>query len=677
MIEQFEPVRVDADHVRFADGVTFHVREGFIDQNPGGDTACGCQRTERSEPVFQIQRYREPVPQLQLSLTDACNMGCTYCSFRDRVHADGKPVSMPLDTALRAVDFYKREVADSGTGYGRIDFGLAGETMLVRHMHDQVHRLIEDGLEDTDLAIVWSGPNVTNATLSTSDELAATLGAPQDISLDGPKEVHDRVRFYTNDRGGTYDDVRSVLDKVLAREPGFGVSAVLTAYCTDFAGIFSHLFDEVGVRNIYMKPVNAKHELDYALNAETLPAFQQGYLDLVEHILSHSPQGILDRLLALSPEDYFMRFLYRVKDRTVQVYRCGAAKSGAYVDTNGNLYACAHFIGKSGWAIGNIDSGFDEEKRREFTEMTVDTRPACQGCFARYVCGGGCHYQAVLANNDVSRPDEVKCELIRFMTRLAIRLVDLLRKDYPEVLAALPRPYGLDPDLAAAPPETVYRPTGRLRVSAAPAPVALDHPRRVHGAFRPESPVVLTSRMGGGRLTFDIEGAQPETVEAVRVWFQPYGEGGLTLGDLTVRGPSNSGVQLRLTRDGAERLETPEARFRRVPYSTESWALAQNIQLEFTDAAMSATIDVRDIAGVGTAPEAETPSLGVNIQVDLRGGGTLALTGYEPFVDLPVDAEGFLELSGPEADSMSAGEEGWPTGLLPLGRWAGLQPNVC
>ncbi|GAA4263456.1 radical SAM/SPASM domain-containing protein [Dactylosporangium darangshiense] len=674
MVEQLVETHADAGHVRFGDGVVFHVRSGEVDQDA---TECKCGQPE---PIFQITRYREPVPQLQLSLTDVCNMGCTYCSFRDRVHADGKPVTMPLETARRAIDFYGRQVVGAGAGYGRIDFGLAGETMLVRHLHDQVQRLIEDGLAASDVAIVWSGPNVTNATLSMSDKLAATLGAPQDISIDGPRDVHDRVRFYTNDRGGTYDDVRSVLDQVLQRHPGMGVSAVLTAYCTDFARIFSHLFDEIGARNIYMKPVNARHDVDYALNAETLPVFQEGYRALVEHILAHPPQGILDRLLALSPEDYFMRFVYRVKDRTVQTYRCGAGKSGAYVDTNGNLYACAHFIGKSGWHIGHVDTGFDEEKRRHFTEMTVDTRPACQGCYARYVCGGGCHYQAVLANNDISRPDEVKCELIRFLTRLAVRLVATLQQMHPQVLAALPTPYGIDPGLATAPAETAYRPTGRLCVSDTldiPAPIALDHAGRVRGALRPEASLGLTSRMHDGRLTLYVDSAALDIVEAVRVWLQPYGESGLTLGDLPVRGPSNSGRLLRLTRHGAEWLDTPGDRFRRVPHPEESWISAPDVALEFGPASIRATIDVRALVDAEAPVGVEAPTVGVNVLVDLRSGGTLLLARYEPFVDLPVNAEGFLELAGPEADALAGGDAGWPDGLLPLGRWTGLQPNVC
>ncbi|MFJ8476494.1 radical SAM protein [Kitasatospora sp. NPDC094011] len=312
----------DALHVSFADGYVFHVRGGQITA-PNQPCPCG-----DLEPVHQITAYREAYPQAQLSLTDTCNMGCSYCSFRDRVHADGKPVTIPLETVMQGLATHRKRLVEEDARYSRVDFGLAGETMLVRHMHDQVHAMVEEGLADSPVSVVWAGPMVTNATLSMTPELADKLGPPQDISLDGPKDVHDRVRFYTNGRGGTYDHVRSVLDRVLARHPDMGVSAVLTAYCTDFTAIFRHLFEDVGARNIYMKPVNATYDKEYALNAKTLPRFRQGYSDLVEHILAQPPEGILARLLALNSEDFFMRFFYRVKDRAAQVYRCGAGKSG-------------------------------------------------------------------------------------------------------------------------------------------------------------------------------------------------------------------------------------------------------------------------------------------------------------------------------------------------------------
>lgn len=665
-----QPVDSDPDHITYADGHVFHTLTGEV-TSPGKGCGCG-----DPEPVHQITSYREAVPQLQISLTDACNMGCTYCSFRDRVHADDKPVTMPLEIARRGIAAFRDRVVAEDERYGRIDFGLAGETMLVRHMHEEVHRLIEEGLADTPLAVVWNGPMVTNATLSMSADLAETIGPPQDISIDGPKDVHDRVRFYTNGRGGTYDDVRFVLDKVLAKHPDMGVSSVLTAYCTDFAMIFQHLFEDIGARNLYMKPVNATHDEDYALNVETLPAFERGYAELIEHILSHDAQGILDRLLALNSEDYFMRFFYRVKDRMAQIYRCGAGKSGVYLDTNGRLYPCAHFIGKSGWHIGHASTGIDEAKRQQYLDLAVDTREPCRSCAARYVCGGGCHYQAVLANGDIRDPDPVKCDLIRFLTNLAVRLVVHLRERHPDVLDALPAAYGIDSRAVTMPAETPYAPVGRLRVAESARRIEVGGPGRVRGGLAQASGLTVHLEVAGAHLNAIIRSPEdPDLVEAVRLWVQPLGGEAFTMRDLAVRKPGDSGDLIRLTRAGATKRAASTARFPRVPYEPLQWGAAGGVDLDWQAG------EIR--VGVQLGDELTSQALvGLNFFVDLRGGGWTALALHEPFLAVDLSVDGVLTVDGPEDPSTDAlptevvnGQ--LPSALVPLGRWTGLQANVC
>ncbi|MEU8926224.1 SPASM domain-containing protein [Kitasatospora sp. NPDC048545] len=658
----------DAAHISFADGYVFHVRGGQITA-PG--EPCPCVGLEA---VHQVTAYREAYPQSQLSLTDQCNMACTYCSFRDRVHADGKPVTIPLETVVQGLATHRKRLGEENARYSRIDFGLAGETMLVRHMHEEVQALVEEGLATSPVSVVWAGPMVTNATLSMTAELADRLGPPQDISLDGPKDVHDRVRFYTGDRGGTYDHVRPVLDQVLARHPDMGVSAVLTAYCTDFVAIFRHLFEDVGARNIYMKPVNATHDKDYALNAATLPAFRRGYADLVEHILGQPPEGILARLLALNSEDFFMRYFYRVKDRAAQVYRCGAGKSGTYLDTNGNLYPCAHFIGKSGWHIGHASTGVEDSERSRYLNLVVDDRDGCSTCPSRYVCGGGCYYQAVLANGDITKPDDVKCDLIRFLTDLAVRLVITLREKHPEVLDALPAPYGLTDEALTAPPEADYVPAARLHATSGneDAVLPLVGPGRLRGGL--VNPEGLRARLSldDGHLAVRLDfGGTPSIVRAVRVRLQPLGSGTFTLHDLAAQQwPGEQ--QLSCSRDGAQWLQAPTARFRRVPHPDPIWEDAVDVDLSWTPQQVRLTVPL---------PAQElVAELGVNVFVDFEDGGWTALTLHEPFALLDRSRAGVLRLSGPEAPvhPEAASVNGrMPAGLTPIGRWAGLQGNTC
>ncbi|UES60274.1 SPASM domain-containing protein (plasmid) [Roseibium aggregatum] len=408
-------------------------------------------------------RYREPTPQLQISMTDACNLNCSYCSFRDRVHSDGKPVNMPDATAKRAIEFFSQNIPTHYTS-ARIDFGLAGEPLLRQSKHEDLISAVEAEFMTGNFEAVWTGTNTTNATLLKDDPELSLFGPPMDISIDGPKEVHDRHRRYVNG-SGSFDDVAAIAKKALAKYPTTSCSTVLTADCPDFLGIFRFLTEEIGFSDVYMKPVNSDRTVSYGLNQVTLEVFKAGYTELIEYIMTLDDTSKLAALLKFNSDDYFMRFFRRLKHGAKEIYRCGAGKSGLFVDTNGRLYPCAHFIGKTGWHIGTLDDGLYNDKTKEYFSLTVDSREPCKSCWARYLCGGGCYYQAVLANGRLDEPDEVKCDLIRHLCTLAAKLLENLSLDSPQVFHALPASFCLPDDYLEAQPEDIYRPKS-LAVSA-------------------------------------------------------------------------------------------------------------------------------------------------------------------------------------------------------------------
>jgi radical SAM protein with 4Fe4S-binding SPASM domain len=457
-----------------------------------------------------------------------------------------------------------------------------------------------------------------------------------------------------------------------------GVSSVLTAYCTDFVRIFSHLYDEVGARNIYMKPVNATHDKAWALNAASLPAFKAGYSALVDDILSREPDDMLARLLALNPEDYFMRFVYRVKDRAVQTYRCGAAKSGSYVDTDGQLYACAHFIGKQGWSIGDVATGVRPAIAQAFQEMTVDSRPGCNRCAARYVCGGGCHYQAVLANEDVAEPDHVKCELIRHLTKLAVRLVATLAQEHPDVLSALPCPWVLPAASAAFAADEPYVPVGRLE-PAGLSSTRIGGPGRVRdGLARHACSPLLSTLSEDDIATFEMPSISWEQVDELRLWILSSTQvDSFLMRDLLVSPTSMLGDLVRVEREAAHVRVADEARFRRVPPAAARWDPTDVARVVSSESAIVIAVDL-------SRYRQDRSPVGLNLTVDFAAGGWTSLALHEPFILIPsVDRATSLDLRGPdELPKAPHGGRGsvWdatPAGFIPLGRWAGLQPNVC
>lgn len=672
---------------RVGKDVVFFVRSGLVAHGQSAVEAARGRDGAASVPASG-PAYREDAPQLQISMTDACNMSCSYCSFRAREGA-GKPVNMKLFTALRAIDVFREQV-DKQVLAARIDFGLAGEPMLRHKTHGTLVDHIREVFDDRPDMVVWAGTNTTNGTLFTRPEAVGEIAPPMDVSIDGPEHVHNRFRTYVDGRG-TFDDVVQVAGAALRKHPGIGCSAVLTAAHTDFTEIFRFLHEELGFRNIYMKPVNAEPHVTYALNRATLPAFERGYTELIDYLVSLEPERKLAALLSLNRDDYFMRFFYRVKERAHEVYRCGAGKSGMFVDTNGKLYACAHFMGKPGWHIGTLEEGVEERHRRQFLEMRVDDREPCRSCWARYLCGGGCYYQAVLANGDISKPDEAKCDLIRHLAELSVRLLTHLALDAPEVLSALPSPYFVGRQMLGRTPEARYLPAARAAASPRAEGGRVGEPLRLTAGYR------LEGALPDGVVPVEVAGGV--TMEALRIevrsgeaWQGPLV---LTLmdlertpfrmADLRLHRRTSPGIVLKVEPGGGEGGARPVLRqvradpppVRRIPFVPEGW-----VEIAGAEARETAPGVVEVLLPLPAL--LERPSwrrLGFNAELRLPGGGRAVLVRHEPFCLLDSRIAGPFRLRGGEFsdEAATAGLLNEPpvAGFEPLTRWHGVQSNTC
>jgi uncharacterized protein len=92
---------------------------------------------------------------------------------------------------------------------------------------------------------------------------------------------------------------------------------------------------------------------------------------------------------------------------THRPYPCGAGAGYFGVSAEGGLFACHRFVDDPAGALGDIVSGPDREaQRRWLAERVVDRQEPCRSCWARYLCGGGCHHEVIHRG----RP---ACDLIR------------------------------------------------------------------------------------------------------------------------------------------------------------------------------------------------------------------------------------------------------------------------
>ena len=73
--------------------------------------------------------------------------------------------------------------------------------------------------------------------------------------------------------------------------------------------------------------------------------------------------------------------------------------------------------------MGNVyDGSFNMDISGTFAKQNIYTRPACRQCWARFYCSGGCSASNLLVNGDITKSNEVACEMERKRLECAIAL---------------------------------------------------------------------------------------------------------------------------------------------------------------------------------------------------------------------------------------------------------------
>ena len=99
-----------------------------------------------------------------------------------------------------------------------------------------------------------------------------------------------------------------------------------------------------------------------------------------------------------------MREIHRGTHRP---YPCGAGAGYLGVSADGELAACHRFVGDEDGAMGSLAEGVDPARQAEWlAERHVHRQEPCRSCWARYLCGGGCHHE-------VMRRGRPACDYIR------------------------------------------------------------------------------------------------------------------------------------------------------------------------------------------------------------------------------------------------------------------------
>ena len=107
---------------------------------------------------------------------------------------------------------------------------------------------------------------------------------------------------------------------------------------------------------------------------------------------------------------------------------CGSAASYVSVSARGEYFTCHRTIDDPRFALGNTATGLSQNRRENFLRSRhVDRQEPCRSCWARYLCGGGCHAEVLSAGRS-------GCDYIRGWLEYCLRFYDRTLRQFPALL---------------------------------------------------------------------------------------------------------------------------------------------------------------------------------------------------------------------------------------------------
>lgn len=365
------------------------------------------------EYIRDFKQRSTVVKALCLHIAHDCNLACKYC-FAEEGEYKGHRELMSYEVGKQAIDFL---IANSGKRRNlEIDF-FGGEPLMNFQV---VKDLVAYGrsLEEANNK-KFRFTLTTNGVLLNDDimEFANKEMSNVVLSIDGRKEVNDRMRPSRNGKG-SYDLIVPRYQKLAEsrNQTNYYVRGTFTHNNLDFSEDVKHLAD-LGFKQISVEPVVALPEDAYSITEEDLPKLFEEYDKLAQLILEYKKEG----------KDFnFFHFMIDLSGGPCVAKRlsgCGSGTEYLAVTPWGDLYPCHQFVGEAEFLMGNVYEGVKTpELRDEFKLCNVYSKEKCKNCFAKFYCSGGCSANSFKFHGDINNTYDIGCELMKKRVECSIMI---------------------------------------------------------------------------------------------------------------------------------------------------------------------------------------------------------------------------------------------------------------
>ena len=372
-----------------------------------------------TEDIYEpfVEKFKEKrqtvVKALCLHIAHDCNLACKYC-FAEEGEYHGRRALMSFEVGKKALDFL---VANSGNRVNlEVDF-FGGEPLM---NWDVVKQLVAYGRS-------LEKPNnkkfrftlTTNGVLL-NDEVMECVNKEMSnvvLSLDGRKEVNDRMRPFRTGKG-SYDLIVPKFQKLAEsrNQTNYYIRGTFTRNNLDFSEDVKH-FADLGFKQMSIEPVVGPEEDPYSIREQDLPQIMEEYDKLALEYIDRYKKGNGFNFF------HFMIDLTQGPCVYKRLSGCGSGTEYLAVTPWGDFYPCHQFVGNEDFLMGNVDEGIIKpEIVKEFGNCNVYSKEKCKNCFAKFYCSGGCAANSYNFHGTINDAYDIGCEMQRKRVECSIMI---------------------------------------------------------------------------------------------------------------------------------------------------------------------------------------------------------------------------------------------------------------
>lgn len=338
---------------------------------------------------------KSKLSRITLQVTQQCNLRCSYCaysgSYENRHHQNKK---MSFETAKKGIDYVINRSKDAS----KLVIGFyGGEPLLELGM---IKKCVEYAIEKGEgKQIVFS--ITTNGTLLNEETIEFLMNNDFTllISLDGPKEVHDKNRKFAGSEKGSFNVIMQNYNIIKTKFPEYSKNVLFSIVLSPDNDIscvneFFLSYDELRGTSKLASMVSDSY-------AVSKPVFPEDFLVKREYELFKSLLSNMGKMDKKYLSGLFSNYIDQIREsvrRQLQLpidglpdkaHHGGPCIPGKklFLSVDGIFYPCEKVSESSEvMKIGNIDEGLDVEKCRNLMNIGKLTEEDCKNCWAFNFC---------------------------------------------------------------------------------------------------------------------------------------------------------------------------------------------------------------------------------------------------------------------------------------------------